>query len=499
MKNCFIILVFLSSIFACKAPEVQEDSRQKKEIPIEQAILNDPQSFYFIDFNSYPQLDPSLPIGVFDSGTGGLTVLDAILKFDEYDNALGKKGQDGLADFSNESFIYLADQANMPYGNYASEENSELLIEHILKDTQFLLSDKYYDSRESPLPNIGKPRVKTLVIACNTATAYGKEFIEDFLAKTGIEMKVIGVIDAGSRGALENFGLEEDGTIGVMATVGTITSKGYENTLIRLIEEGGYSGDIQIYNQGGHGIAEAVDEEPDYLARNLSAPRSDYRGPGLNHPEFKIDKTLLDIYNFDMDQNKILCDVDNLNECNILQLNDPENYVRYHLVSLMEQMRSIPNAQPLKALILGCTHYPYLIKEVKDILAELYDYPEGDGFRYRHLMAKEIDIVDPSVNTARELYVYMKENQLFNSTGSMEDSQFYISVPNVDNSKAELDAHGRFTYAYKYGRKPGEIQEYVKIVPFSEQNIPQETLARLAQMTPRTFELMGLNLEPAIP
>ena len=73
----------------------------------------------------------NLPIGVFDSGTGGLTVLEAMLRLDAYNNATGLPGADGKPDFSSEFFEYLADQANMPYGNYAAEKKTDLLKEHI--------------------------------------------------------------------------------------------------------------------------------------------------------------------------------------------------------------------------------------------------------------------------------------------------------------------------------------------------------------------------------
>ena len=63
-----------------------------------------------------------LPIGVFDSGTGGLTVLEAMLSLDAYNNTNGLPGADGKPDFNSEFFEYLADQANMPYGNYAAEK-----------------------------------------------------------------------------------------------------------------------------------------------------------------------------------------------------------------------------------------------------------------------------------------------------------------------------------------------------------------------------------------
>ncbi|MCK7529693.1 MAG: hypothetical protein MZV63_00825 [Marinilabiliales bacterium] len=54
---------------------------------------------------------------------------------------------EGLA---NESFIFLGDLANMPYGSYALENNTALLIEHVMKDVQFLLGNKYYTDRSFP-------------------------------------------------------------------------------------------------------------------------------------------------------------------------------------------------------------------------------------------------------------------------------------------------------------------------------------------------------------
>jgi len=103
----------------------------------------------------------SLPIGVFDSGTGGLTVLEALLTLDAFNNETGKPGSDGKLDFSKEYFQYLADQANMPYGNYAAANKTDLLKEHIQKNMQFFLQEAST-----------KPPVKMIVLACNTATAY---------------------------------------------------------------------------------------------------------------------------------------------------------------------------------------------------------------------------------------------------------------------------------------------------------------------------------------
>ena len=488
---CILLIVFATSCKdKVKKNVAENEDTIKKERAIESAILGNDDSFYHVNFETYPEMDNSLPIGVFDSGTGGLTVLDALVNFDGHNNGNKEKGGDAIPDFISEKFIYLADQANMPYGNYSSENKTNLLVEHILKDMQFLLSDKYYREASDTKFQQDKQPVKSIVIACNTATAYGGEFIKQFINKTGIELKVIGVIDAGARGTLSTFKKDESGAIGVMATVGTISSKGYEDTLLRVKDELGYTGEIQIFNQGGHGIAEAVDEEPDFVNKKSKEPRDDYRGPSLNDPNFAIDKTLMDIYNFDFDHGKMLCDNQDMDDCQILQINDSENYVRYHLVSLLEKIRTAKNPQPLKAIVLGCTHYPYLTSEIKEVLDELYNYKKERKYIYRDFMVKDIAIVDPAVNVAEELYVYMKEKSLFNPSGNIMDSEFFISVPNSENTNVEIDDLGRFPYTYKYGRTEGEIQEYVKMVPFSKNNISEETLDRFKNSIPKTYKLI---------
>src|SRR5690606_36835610 len=123
------------------------------------------------------------------------------------------------------------------------------------------------------------------------------------------------------------------------ATVGTIASNGYGKTIEKMAKALTYTGEIQVFNQGGHGVAEAVDGEPDSINTKLTTPRQDYRGPALDHQDYKIDKTLLDIYNFNFDKGKMLCDAKGGADCNVLQINDTENYVRYHLLSLIEQIR----------------------------------------------------------------------------------------------------------------------------------------------------------------
>ena len=488
------LLVLLSTLllFNCKDEKVKnrivKTDFEKGDIVHD--IINKEDSFYYIDFENYPVNNKSLPIGVFDSGIGGLTVLNAIVNYDQNQNKIHQKGNDGIKDFEKEKFIYLGDQANMPYGNYSEVNKLDLLKEHIIKDTQFLLGNKYYSDADDFIVNIDKKPIKVIVVACNTATAFGKEYIEEFLNKANTNIKVIGVIDAGVKGVLETMQKDEDGIIGVLATAGTVSSKGYYNTIIELKAKFGYEGNIEVFSQGGVGIAEAVDEDINYFNKNLKKPRQEYKGPSLSG-DIKINKTLLDIYNFDFDDSKMLCDTKKVDDCSILQINDAENYVRYHMVTLMENIRKSNTKNQLKSIILGCTHYPYLTTEINNILAEIYNYKDEEGnYLYRSFMAEHIQLVDPAVNTAKELYDYLNQKSLFNPNGKINDSEFYISVVNKDNKDNKVDENGRFTYDYKYGRNAGDIQEYIKVVPFSRDNISNDILMRFQEQIPYVFKLI---------
>ncbi len=460
--------------------------------PIEWSMLKDTGSFYHVNFEKY-RTAPELPVGVFDSGTGGLAILNTILTYDQHNNSTQVSGADGIPDFEKERFIFLADQANMPYGNYSLENKTDLLVEHVFKDVQFLLSDKYYLGDADPVFHTGKKQVKMIVIACNTATAYAKAQIDSFIKKTGVNLKLIGVIDAGAKGVMDILVKEENASVAVLATVGTIASKGYERTILSLKDRLGFTGQLRIFNQGGYGLAESIDGVSDFIAAKASAPRNDYRGPVLNTGEFKIDRGLLEAYNFDFENNGMLCDSKRADDCSILQINSPVNYLRYHLVSLMEKIRSEGNAPPLKAIVLGCTHYPYLVKELGSVLKELYHFQKDGKYVYRSLMAEHIQLIDPAENVAAELFEYLSHNRLFNPVpSSLITNEFYISVPNLSNQSVKLNGQGELSYEYKYGRKAGNIQEYVKVVPFSKKNIPGETIGRLQVLAPAVYEQIRL-------
>ncbi len=122
------------------------------------------------------------PIGVFDSGIGGLTVLKEILRV-----------------LPSENTIYLGDTARVPYGI----RSPETVIRYSFENTKFLSSKD----------------IKMLVIACNTASSVSLDAI-----KSRVSIPVIGVIEPGVKAAVR---ATKSGKIGVIGTEATIRSSAY--------------------------------------------------------------------------------------------------------------------------------------------------------------------------------------------------------------------------------------------------------------------------------
>ncbi len=131
----------------------------------------------------------NLPIGIFDSGVGGLTVYRAL------HNRL-----------PNERFIYLGDTARVPYGT----KSLATVERYAIENSQFLASRG----------------IKMLVVACNTASALALPAIRE---KIGID--VIGVIGPGARKAVEVVGNTENPRIAVIATEATVQSNAYSTSI----------------------------------------------------------------------------------------------------------------------------------------------------------------------------------------------------------------------------------------------------------------------------
>ena len=182
-----------------------------------QSVAEGKSRAFAIDRRTYETVENRrLPIGVFDSGIGGLTVLNAILRLDEFDNRTHEPHPDGTPDFQNERFIYFGDQANMPYGNYPAAGKEDFLKELIVEDALFLLGRRYWASADAKAPAMDKPPVKSVVIACNTATAYGLDAVRAAFEAWKVPVILIGVVEAGARGAvLARSQAHESGAVAV--------------------------------------------------------------------------------------------------------------------------------------------------------------------------------------------------------------------------------------------------------------------------------------------
>lgn len=488
MGKIFLYLVVLIPFSQCnKKEELNLLAPHKKFID---HVIGKDNSFYSTKGPLNPKLRKSLSIGVFDSGTGGLTVLDAIINADFF-NLDHVNHPDGVKDFEHEQFIYLADQANMPYSNYVEEGNKELLVEHVLKDALFLLNTKYHTSANGLDVAENKPAVKAIVIACNTATAYGKSHVEELCRVTGHDVRVIGVIDAGCKGALEVIEEDEDATIAIFATPATISSLAYVKTLIGLSEN--HPGKIRTFQQGGKGLHESIDKKPEFINSTYTKPYAEYQGPSLSSGQYRIQKHLFPYYNFDTSNFRILYNKDKLEISDIIEINSVENYTRYHIVSLVEQLKGKGDTIPLKAIVLGCTHYPYVSNIIHNVLEEL-----RETGRYDYLLADSVYLIDPALNLAKELYEYLAEQELFNDPGEYRAgaSRFFMSVPNTFEPEVKTATDNRFTYDYQYkNREINELKDFTLIVPFAWELISSEQMAMIQTKLPSTYEIIKNSID----
>ncbi len=144
------------------------------------------------------QVDPNNPIGVFDSGIGGLTVVKSLMERLPFEN-----------------IIYFGDTARVPYG----VKSVETISRYAIQITEFLLRQK----------------VKLLIIACNTMSSVAYQVIEDLSS-----VPVLDVVDAGARSAVSET---HNKCVGVIGTPATIDSNAYQKAINK------YDPEIQIFSQ----------------------------------------------------------------------------------------------------------------------------------------------------------------------------------------------------------------------------------------------------------
>lgn len=498
LKNVkrYAALFLASAVMASCAVSGNKNSEVEFS-PIMKKALEDKTSRYYADFENFPKEKKMLPIGVFDSGTGGLTVLEVMLSIDKMDNITGKMGSDGIPDFAGENFTFLGDMANMPYGNYAAEKKEQFFKELVVKDALFLLGDKYYKSSMDAESAGVKEKSKILVIACNTATAWGLNDIQVMLEKSGTGVKVIGVINAGVNALYDNIkedSLSTSTTVGVLATVGTISSNAYERTIRQMQEQSNYKGEIAVVNHACAGFAESVDMEKDFVNVALEAPRADYRGPKMGTGSEDIKEELLPAYNFTFGKNDILYKQEN-GKYTEFQLNSAANYARFHLVTLLEKHIASGAKAPMKNIILGCTHYPFLLDTLQKAVDELRNYSVNGKRVYKDILAEDLNFIDPAVFTAIECYQALREdkNLALRTVDGKVDA--YISVPAYGLAPNCLDENGNLAYSFKYGREYGTEDVTTVFVPISRKYVSKENLSRLEALVPYSYNEINKTME----
>nr|BFF35582.1 glutamate racemase [Tenacibaculum mesophilum]BFF38793.1 glutamate racemase [Tenacibaculum mesophilum] len=234
------------------------------------------------------------PIGIFDSGIGGTSIWKEIHQL-----------------LPKENTIYLSDSKNAPYGQKSTQEIVNLSI----KNTEFLI-DK---------------GAKIIVVACNTATTNAIEYL-----RANYKIPFIGIEPAIKPASLQT----QTGTIGILATKGTLNSALFEKTTSSLNDQ------INIIEQVGEGLVELI-ENGNIYSNKMTLLLKKYLTPMLDKK----------------------CDY----------------------------------------IVLGCTHYPYLLPQIQKITG------------------KNVKIIDSGEAVARQVKNVLLQQNLLNNSNEVTENTFYIN------------------------------------------------------------------------
>lgn len=246
------------------------------------------------------------PIGVFDSGFGGLTVVRSLINL-----------------MPHESLVYIGDTGRYPYGNKPAEE----VRGHAIELAESLVNDH---------------GAKLIVVACNTAASVALDVLSQSLT-----VPVIGVIEPGARALAR---VTHNGNVGVIGTVGTISSGAYD----AVIEQIG--ADVRLVSAACPGFVEFVE-------RNQT---------------------------------------------------DGEE-----VTLLAERLLSPVKQAGVDALLLGCTHYPYLAPVIQRVMGDgvvLVSSANETAFAVRELL-ESAGLAAPSNHTATRRFMSSGDVDTFASLG----------------------------------------------------------------------------------
>lgn len=245
------------------------------------------------------------PIGIFDSGLGGLTIYNEVHKL-----------------LPNENIIYLADSKNAPYGGKSKEQ----IIEISVKNTEFLLKNK----------------CKLIVVACNTASTNAVKYLREHY-----EVPIIRVQPAIKPAALNS----KTKVVGMLATKGTLESELLFETAQR------FASGVKVVEQVGEGLVSLIEEG---------------------------------------------------------EMESPE------MTRLLKKYVEPMLEQNIDQLVLGCTHYPFLTEQIREITGE------------------DVQIIDSGEAIARQTRVILQQEGLLNENPE-EGKRVFYSNKNVQVLQNMLD------------------------------------------------------------
>lgn len=238
------------------------------------------------------------PIGIFDSGIGGLSIWKEIIDF-----------------IPNENTIYLADSKNAPYG----QKTQKKIIDLSIKNTELLL----------------EKNCKIIVVACNTATTNAIDYL-----RLNYDIPFIGIEPAIKPAALQT----KTNAIGILATKGTLTSALFNKTSAK------FTSNITVIEQIGEGLVPLI-------------------------------------------------------EAGKIESDEMMQLLTKYLNPMLEQN--------IDYLVLGCSHYPHLIPQIRKIV--------GD----------KVTIIDSGEAVARQTKRVLQTNNLLNTISGKAHHQIYSNI-NLD-------------------------------------------------------------------
>ncbi|MCI1779757.1 MAG: hypothetical protein LKI53_07365 [Bacteroidales bacterium] len=495
MKKVLVLIFAALLAFSCVNRKTQIQSVSLT--PIMNKALNEPSSFYYAGFKSYPTNLKNLPIGISASSLDGLNLLEAFLTADNFDNITGAEKSDGILDFAGEEFTFFYDGANAPYELYVPNGKKDLLKELVVKDAIFLAGSRYSkDPSDKERKGVKSP-VKVIIMAGNTSAAYGYHDVKTLMEQSGTGVKTISPVDAASYALAAklkwNLSSETDTVgIGILSAKDTLFKNELTLKIDSYLRAEGSLGKLFIEDVDASGLVEAMEKNINYIDTASKAPRRNYMGPHIGSGEMDIRLNLMRVYGFDYKLYHILFQKERDSVKNV-QINSVKNYAKFYLISLIEKYRETGFNRPLKYIVLGDSELRGIVDTLYDAVSDLRDYRYHGEPIYNEVLAKDLQFVSPSEFAAKECYRILRGGHNLALRTTDYSLKAFVSFPAYGLDPSCVDENGHFTSGYKYGRDFGTEEVSYLNVPFSSAYIKTDSLGIYSQYAPVAYKLITKN------